>query len=84
MFLCDLDSTVCMVMQLFSFNLLFSSVVQLEMMCVWSERFNTESDTLSSWINEKEKELEAIDTMSSMDPLDKNIIIVEVRHTFFV
>lgn len=73
-----------MVMQLFSFNLLFSSVVQLEMMCVWSERFNTESDTLSSWINEKEKELEAIDTMSSMDPLDKNIIIVEVRHTFFV
>ncbi|XP_024912651.1 nesprin-1-like [Cynoglossus semilaevis] len=56
---------------------LSKNVVQLEMMCVWSERFNTESDTLSSWINEKEKDLEAIDTMSSMDPLDKNIIIVE-------
>nr|XP_019953051.1 PREDICTED: nesprin-1-like [Paralichthys olivaceus] len=53
------------------------NVVQLEMMCVWWERFSSESETLSSWINEKEKELEAINTTSSFDPLDKNIRIVE-------
>ncbi|XP_039981906.1 nesprin-1-like [Xiphias gladius] len=53
------------------------NVVQLEMMCVWWERFSSESETLSSWINEKEKVLEAINTNSSLDPLDKNISTVE-------
>ncbi|XP_023266581.1 nesprin-1-like [Seriola lalandi dorsalis] len=53
------------------------NVVQLEMMCVWWERFSSESETLSSWINEKEKELEAISNTSSPDPLDKNISRVE-------
>ncbi|CAB1447009.1 unnamed protein product [Pleuronectes platessa] len=56
------------------------NVVQLEMMCVWWERFSSQSETLSSWINEKEKELEVISTTSSLDPLDKNISAVEVCH----
>ncbi|XP_040920912.1 nesprin-1-like [Toxotes jaculatrix] len=53
------------------------NVVQLERMCVWWERFSSESETLSSWISEKEQELEAINTTSSLDPLDKNISTVE-------
>ncbi|GLD49390.1 nesprin-1-like protein [Lates japonicus] len=53
------------------------NVVQLEMMCMWWERFSSEAETLSSWINEKEKELEAINPTSSLDPLDKNISTVE-------
>lgn len=47
---------------------------------MWWERFSSEAETLSSWINEKEKELEAINTTSSLDPLDKNISTVEVCH----
>ncbi|XP_074471049.1 nesprin-1-like isoform X2 [Sebastes fasciatus] len=53
------------------------NVVQLEMMCMWWERFSFESDAFSLWINEKEKELEAVDSTSSLDPLDKNISTVE-------
>ncbi|XP_047184808.1 nesprin-1-like [Scophthalmus maximus] len=53
------------------------NVVQLDKMCVWWEHFSSESETLSSWIYEKEKELEAINAASSLDPLDKNISTVE-------
>lgn len=63
-------------------NLASSSVVQLEMMCVWWERFSSESEMLSLWISEKEKELESITSTSSMDPLDKNISRLEVCHVF--
>ena len=47
---------------------------------MWWERFSSQSETLSSWINEKEKELEVVSTKSSLDPLDKNISAVEVGH----
>lgn len=57
-----------------------SSVVQLKMMCVWWERFSTESEAFSFWINEKERELEAVNPTSSLDPLDKHISTVEVCH----
>lgn len=63
-------------------NLASSSVVQLEMMCVWWERFSSESEMLSLWISEKEKELESITSTSSLDPLDKNISRVEACHVF--
>ncbi|XP_027140369.1 nesprin-1 isoform X4 [Larimichthys crocea] len=53
------------------------NVVQLEMMCMWWERFSSESEAFSLWINEKEKELEAVNSTSSLDPLDKHISTVE-------
>ncbi|XP_067337447.1 nesprin-1 isoform X16 [Channa argus] len=53
------------------------NVVQLEMMCGWWEHFSSESENFSIWISEKEKELEAIVTTSSLIPLDKNICTVE-------
>lgn len=51
---------------------------------MWWERFSSESETLSSWIYEKEKELEAINAASSLDPLDKNISTVEVLYLMFL
>lgn len=66
-------------------NLVSSSVVQLEMMCMWWERFSSESEAFSLWISEKEKELEAVNSTSSLDPLDKHISTVEVcvvSHSF--
>ncbi|KAF3849913.1 hypothetical protein F7725_019632 [Dissostichus mawsoni] len=53
------------------------NVVQVEMMCMWWERFSSESEGFSQWINETEKELEAVSSTSSLDPLDKHIITVE-------
>lgn len=61
-------------------DLVSSSVVQLEMMCMWWERFSGESEALSVWINEKEKELEAVNSTSFVAPLDKHISTVEVCH----
>lgn len=61
---------------------MFSSVVQLERMCVLWESLSTESESFSSWITEKEKELDAINTTTSLDPLDKNISMVEVLYSF--
>ena len=61
------------------------SVVQLELMCMWWESFSSESETFSLWISEKETELEAVDSTSSLDPLDKHISTVEVcRVSFFI
>lgn len=57
-----------------------SSVVQLEMMCAWWERFSRESENLSSWISEKEEELDVINATTSLDPLDENISTVEVLY----
>ncbi|XP_028460432.1 nesprin-1-like [Perca flavescens] len=51
--------------------------VHLEMMCMWWERFSRESEAFSLWINEKEKELEAVNSTSSLDPLDKHISTVD-------
>lgn len=65
-------------------NFVFSSVVQLEMMCMWWERFSSESEAFSLWINEKEKELEAVNSTSSLDPLDKHISTVEVCFISFI
>lgn len=61
-------------------NLVFSSFVHLEMMCMWWERFSSESEVFSLWINEKEKELEAVNSTSSLDPLNKHISTVNVCH----
>lgn len=53
------------------------------MMCAWWERFSSESENLSSWISEKEKVLEVINTTTSLDPLDKNISTVEVLYLIY-
>ncbi|XP_076011043.1 nesprin-1-like, partial [Genypterus blacodes] len=56
------------------------NVVQLERTCVGWERFSSESEAFSSWIVEKEKNLEALNpssSSSSSNPLDKHISIVE-------
>lgn len=45
---------------------------------MWWDRFSSESEAFSLWINEKEKELEAVSSTSSLDPLDKHISTVEV------
>lgn len=66
-------------------NLVSSSVVQLEMVCMWWERFSSQSEAFSLWINEKDKELDAVNSTSSLDPLDKHISTVEVccvSHSF--
>lgn len=55
-----------------------SSTVQLEMMRTWWERFSSESEAFSLWVNEREKELEAVGSTSSLEPLDKQIRTVEV------
>lgn len=54
------------------------SFVLLEKMFTQWERFSSESEALSQWINEREKELEAVCFKSSSDPLDKHISTVEV------
>lgn len=59
-------------------NVIPASVSQLEMMCLWWQHFSNESKAFSDWINEKERELEAINLSSSLDPLDENISTVEV------
>lgn len=64
------------------FTLSSCSVVQLERMCIWWERFSCETEALSLWISEKEKELEAVNSTFSSDLLDKHIITVEVSHYF--
>lgn len=61
-----------------------SSVVQLEMMCMWWERFSRESEALSLWINEKEGELEAVSCTSSADPLDQHIGTVEASRVSYI
>ena len=66
-------------------NLVSPSVVQLELMCMWWERFSSESEAFSQWINEKEKELEAVNPTSSLDPLDKHIssvLVCLLSHSF--
>uniref|UniRef100_A0A8K9XYB1 Spectrin repeat containing nuclear envelope protein 1 n=1 Tax=Oncorhynchus mykiss TaxID=8022 RepID=A0A8K9XYB1_ONCMY len=45
----------------------------LEMVCVWWERFIRESEAFSSWISERERELDTVDSNSSSDPLEKHI-----------
>ena len=45
---------------------------------MWWERFSSESEAFSLWINEKERELEAVSSTSSLDPLDQHISTVEV------
>lgn len=55
------------------------STVQLEMMRTWWERFSSESAAFTAWASEREKELEAVSAMSSLEPLDKHIRTVEVR-----
>lgn len=62
--------------------ILCSSFVLLEKMFVQWERFRRESQALSQWINEREKELEAVCFKSSSDPLDKHISTVEVVFFF--
>lgn len=59
-------------------NLMCPSVVQLEMIFVWWERFSSESAAFFLWINQKQKELDAVNIFSSSDPLDKHISAVEV------
>lgn len=56
------------------------SVVQLEKMCMWWERICSQSEAFSLWIREKEMELEAVNSTSSSDPLDKHISTVEVYY----
>ncbi|XP_037541085.1 nesprin-1 [Nematolebias whitei] len=52
--------------------------VLLQKMFTQWERFSSESEALSQWINEREKELEAVCFKSSSDPLDKHISTVEM------
>lgn len=63
-------------------NLVCPSVVQLEMIIVWWERFGSESGAFFLWINQKQKELEAVNIFSSSDPLDKHISTVEVCQVY--
>lgn len=49
------------------------------MMRTWWERFSSESAAFTAWASEREKELEAVSAMSSLEPLDKHIRTVEVR-----
>lgn len=55
------------------------SIVEMERVCMWWEHFSSESKAFSLWINEKEKELEAVSSTSSLEFLDKHINTVEVR-----
>lgn len=46
---------------------------------MWWEHFNSESEAFSLWIDEKEKELQAVSSISSLESLDKHINTMEVR-----
>lgn len=46
---------------------------------MWWEHFSSESEAFSLWINENEKELEAVSSTSSSESLDKHITTMEVR-----
>lgn len=59
------------------------SIVKMERVCMWWEHFSSESEAFSLWINEKEKELEAVCSISSSESLDKHIDTVEVRSLSF-
>ncbi|XP_061126959.1 nesprin-1-like [Syngnathus typhle] len=54
------------------------NVVHLERTCSSWERFNEQSVTFSTWINEKQRALDAIGLNSPSDYLDEHIGIVEV------
>ena len=63
------------------------SIGQLEAVCVQWEHFNSQSEVLSSWISEKEKDLEAVNPSlssssssfaSPSDHLVKHMSTVEV------
>lgn len=55
------------------------SIVRLEKVCMWWEHFSSESEAFSLWINEREKELEAVSSISSLESPEKHINTVEVR-----
>lgn len=46
---------------------------------MWWEHFSSESEAFSLWINEKEKELEAVSSISFLESSEKHINTVEVR-----
>lgn len=46
---------------------------------MWWEHFNSESEAFSLWMDEKEKELQAVSSVSSLESLDKHINTTEVR-----
>lgn len=45
---------------------------------MWWEHFSSESEAFSLWINEKEKELEAVSSISSLESSEKHINTMEV------
>ena len=57
---------------------MFPSVKTLEEMKAQWYRFGSEFEAFSSWISEKEKELEALKTSTA--PLEQQINIVKVLH----
>lgn len=57
------------------------SVVRLEKVCMWWEHFSSESEAFSLWINEKERELEAVSSISSLESSEPTMEVRSLHHS---
>ncbi|KAG7275369.1 hypothetical protein CRUP_007925, partial [Coryphaenoides rupestris] len=53
------------------------NINQLELVYTWWEHSSSESEAFFPWISERERELDDIGSVSSLDPLDKQLSTIE-------